>query len=406
MGLDADKRGDRLPLPAVLPAVLLLLVVLLAVVTTRLRPEAPGGDARIEVAGRIRAASVSVAAPVVPLPAATVGAASSPATGQPRVAGVVASTAVGPGDSVRAGDEIARLDTRVLEIRVRSMEAAAREASAQAAAVSTRIEELSDKRAELKDKRAEVVDALERIGDARAELQGQLEQARAAREQMRMIGRAAPRTAVPGRVPQAGAARPPDFDAIVAKLTAALAELDRREAQARAGLAKIDSARAKAAEADAALRDARELARVGAEARLVGVEFAKALLAMATLRSPVDGVVLTAAKRGEAVMANAPVVTLRPAGEPVVDAYLTVGERDRVRTGSRATVRVDSLPGRSFPARVTRVSEDYEFIPTTFPTSVVHLSRGFRVTLVVEQGVLPAGTPADVTIEPGTPGRG
>ncbi|MFZ5521922.1 MAG: efflux RND transporter periplasmic adaptor subunit [Pseudomonadota bacterium] len=83
-------------------------------------------------------------------------------------------------------------------------------------------------------------------------------------------------------------------------------------------------------------------------------------IAKASIRSPIDGVVLTRkVSRGQTVAASlqAPVLFTLAESLSQMELQVTVDEADvgQVREGQQATFTVDAYPGRSYPARITRV---------------------------------------------------
>jgi len=107
---------------------------------------------------------------------------------------------------------------------------------------------------------------------------------------------------------------------------------------------------------------------------------------------------------GESVVAGAPVVSIRPDGFSAVDAYLPPDNLGGLRPGDSALVEIDSHPGQSHSATVTFVGVRAVYPPSWVSTTEVHMTRALpvRVTLDDASVVLPPGTPADVTIEPGS----
>ncbi|MBI5333690.1 MAG: efflux RND transporter periplasmic adaptor subunit [Burkholderiales bacterium] len=80
----------------------------------------------------------------------------------------------------------------------------------------------------------------------------------------------------------------------------------------------------------------------------------------ASIRSPIDGVVLTRkVSRGQTVAASlqAPVLFTLAESLSQMELQVAVDEADvgQVREGQQATFTVDAYPGRSYPARITRV---------------------------------------------------
>ncbi|CAN5370970.1 HlyD family secretion protein [soil metagenome] len=76
--------------------------------------------------------------------------------------------------------------------------------------------------------------------------------------------------------------------------------------------------------------------------------------------APVAGrIVRRTATQGAWVAAGAPLFEVEPQGARVVRAELDEAYADRLRPGMTATISLESNPGRTFPARVERVSERF-----------------------------------------------
>lgn len=97
-------------------------------------------------------------------------------------------------------------------------------------------------------------------------------------------------------------------------------------------------------------------------------------------------------------MVGAPVVVMRPAGDTLVDTYLTRDQLAGVHVGTSADVSLDSVHG-VLQGSVHAISANEQFPPSNYPTQIVHLSRVVRVTVSVPD-TLPLGVPADVVIRP------
>jgi HlyD family secretion protein len=148
----------------------------------------------------------------------------------------------------------------------------------------------------------------------------------------------------------------------VATVSETRAKLARMEDVARASAGKVPSA----TELDAA-RAALERARADELAARASVADARAAvsqdttnLSKASIRSPIDGIVLTrAVDPGNAVAASLQAVTLFTVAENLATMKLQVNvdEADvgKVRDGQSATFTVSAYPNRRYPARVTRV---------------------------------------------------
>lgn len=116
------------------------------------------------------------------------------------------------------------------------------------------------------------------------------------------------------------------------------------------GRANVERARAEEASAGASVEDAR-----------AALSTDETNLAKASIRSPIDGVVLTrSVDPGNAVAASLQAVTLFTVAEDLTRLQLQVNvdEADvgSVRVGQKASFTVSAYPSRPYPARITRVA--------------------------------------------------
>ncbi|MCP1470957.1 HlyD family secretion protein [Sphingobium sp. OAS761] len=148
-----------------------------------------------------------------------------------------------------------------------------------------------------------------------------------------------------------------------AQVALAKASLDRQESVYRVSGGRVpsrtelDSARADYRSAAASLDSARAQVRVS-QAQL---STAQTNLSIAQIVSPVTGVVLSRdIEPGQTVAAslNAPVLFTIAEDLTQMEVEVSVDEADvgQVKDGQNATFSVDAFPGRTFPARVTRVN--------------------------------------------------
>lgn len=162
-----------------------------------------------------------------------------------------------------------------------------------------------------------------------------------------------------------------------------LAAADNLRTQAR-------NARRTAGEAITAAHASRSLASANLDA--VGVA-----LEQATVRSPVDAVVLERLREpGEVVTPGGAVALLGDLAHPWVRVFVPVTRLADVKLGGTATVRLDT--GESFEAVVTHIADRAEFTPRDVQTSEERVKQVFAVRLSVEdetQRVKP-GMPVDV----------
>lgn len=138
-------------------------------------------------------------------------------------------------------------------------------------------------------------------------------------------------------------------------------ELDRGEQAARVAQARLDAAQQHASLVAAGARE-EDQSRADAEVALARarVEEARALLAKTSIRSPIDGVVLRRHRKvGESVSTqfDSPILTI--ADRSIVRVRVDVDETDvaRVVVGQPAYVTADAFGSRRFPGRVVRVGQ-------------------------------------------------
>ena len=85
--------------------------------------------------------------------------------------------------------------------------------------------------------------------------------------------------------------------------------------------------------------------------------------------------------------------------------HLASGEPDlleqlaQIDIGSAATVDFDSNQGGPLTGHVTSIGGAAALPPTSFPTTIVHMTRAVRVTIELDSGrSAPQGTPVDIEI--------
>ena len=377
---------------------------------------AAGTPGVISVAGDVRVDEDVVRAPSItyPTPDYTVG---IPATGTtapkkrssatpasasrlPVVSGYLTEVPVELGAHVAKGEVVARLDTAMLELGVRQAETAHTKARANLAVLDKTIDKLATTRATLITARSQLV-------TARASLVatiGVLTKTRASLEtSIALIQR------LIAQVPPAGPPNVPPFPVLLTGMQQGLNALNQGLAGAKGGLAKMNQGLATMAKglaqldsARSQLKDARKLVVINVAAQNVAVELAKTRLTAATIVSPVDGIVTYTRTAGTAVMVGAPIVRIRPDGPSHIYTYLTTDQLAQVSVGSRVSVTYDSNPGAPLAGRLTYLGDSATVPPTSFPTSIVHMTRAVRVTIELDGDLTaPPGTPVDVEIHTG-----
>jgi HlyD family secretion protein len=138
-------------------------------------------------------------------------------------------------------------------------------------------------------------------------------------------------------------------------------------------------------------------AQLGAnEAQLA---FMRRQLADTDLISPVDGIVRSRLMEpGEMASPQRPVFSLAIIDPKWVRTYVSERDLGKARTGMRATVMVDSFPGRTFEGWIGFVSPIAEFTPKAVETAELRTSLLYEVRVFVKDpgNDLPLGMPATV----------
>ncbi|MGQ9921404.1 MAG: efflux RND transporter periplasmic adaptor subunit [Desulfobacca sp.] len=132
------------------------------------------------------------------------------------------------------------------------------------------------------------------------------------------------------------------------------------------------------------------------------LELARTRLGYATLRAPVNGVVLTRpAEPGEVAAVGAIVLTTADLDNVYAEVYIPESELGRVRLGQAASVKVDSYPDRQFPGWVSFINSKAEFTPKTVETYKERVALVYRTKVRVDNPgyELKPGMPAEVVIK-------
>jgi multidrug resistance efflux pump len=180
-----------------------------------------------------------------------------------------------------------------------------------------------------------------------------------------------------------------------AAVDGAQAQLSSAEAQLAQAKAKLDLVKSGARVEQIQAGEA-QLAQARAAQRQIEVQLAKA-----TLTSPRDGVVLSRSLH-EGEQAN-PGATLMSVGalDPVrLTIYIPETDIGRVRPGQKASVTVDSFPGKSFEGAVTFIAQEAQFTPRNVQTKDERATTVFavRIELANADHALKPGMPADAVI--------
>jgi multidrug resistance efflux pump/beta-lactamase regulating signal transducer with metallopeptidase domain len=259
-----------------------------------------------------------------------------------RVAGIVSSVKVDIGDRVKRGQLLVHVDTPDLELELRQKTALVQQAKAETNQARSSVRAAQ---AALDATKASALEVEAGVRGAAANLQFRLKQVE--RLKSLLDTRAIEKSV---------------FDEACEKLAAAEQTQAASQARTQAVKAMVDECLAKVARAEAEVQVAEARVAV-ADADL---QRTQALLHAAQISAPFDGVVThRAVDTGmfipAAGQANAkPLLTV--ARTDIVRIVVQVPESSiaEIRTGARATVRIDALPNKQFEAKVSRFARALE----------------------------------------------
>ena len=169
------------------------------------------------------------------------------------------------------------------------------------------------------------------------------------------------------------------------------------QAQERFVLVKKGPRRETIDQARARLQQAKEVLAV-AETRL----------GYATLASPLSGVVLSKnVEPGEFVAAGTPLVTVGDLENVWLRAYINETDLGRVKVGQRVRVTADTYPGKRYEGRVSFIASQAEFTPKNVQTEKERVKLVYRVKVDIRNPnmELKPGMPADAEILPEEKGK-
>ncbi len=131
------------------------------------------------------------------------------------------------------------------------------------------------------------------------------------------------------------------------------------------------------------------------------LDYIDATLANSTIYAPIDGVVLTKnLEAGETAFPGSPILTLADLSKVWIKIYVSEPVVGLIKTGTAASIRVDTWPDRVFPGVVTYISDEPEFTPKTVQTKEERTKLVFAVKIELDnpEGLLKPGMPADAEI--------
>ncbi len=132
------------------------------------------------------------------------------------------------------------------------------------------------------------------------------------------------------------------------------------------------------------------------------VDASRALLGDTVVTSPINGVVLTKNfENGEYINPGSAIATVGDMNDCWVKVYISSTQLGLIKVGQQVSVKVDSFPGRTFPGSIKEISQNAEFTPRQSITQRERANLVFAVKIRVDnaEGILKPGMPADVVIK-------
>jgi HlyD family secretion protein len=328
-----------------------------------------------------------------------------------KIPGRVVERAVDEGETVKAGQVVARLETADLaaDVAVRRGEVQAAQAVLAELRAGSRPEEIkaaegAAQQAEARLKELEAGSRVQEVAAAEAGFErAKAETERARADYERYAG-----------LYEKSVVSAQQFDA--ARTAYATAKARQEEVGEQLKLVQEGPRKEQIEQARAALTQAREryvLVKKGprretidqAGARLEQAQSALALaetrLGYATLYSPLSGVVLSKnTEPGEYVAPGTPIVTVADLVNVWLRAYIIETDLGRVKLGQRARVKTDTYPGKWYAGCVSFISSQAEFTPRIVQTEKERVKLVYRVKIDIENPnmELKPGMPADAEI--------
>ncbi|HLJ23297.1 MAG TPA: HlyD family efflux transporter periplasmic adaptor subunit [Candidatus Acidoferrales bacterium] len=327
----------------------------------------------------------------------------------PKTSGKVLEVTVREGDTVNAGQVIARLDDA--QVRAREDSARAALASAQAKMQSAH-DQIAVLQEQLRENQLQTgqstMDAEGRVRQAEADLtaaQADLVQQQAALRLAEFNRDAYMRLAKTGAASQQqGLQAEVQADQQAAVVAASQRKVESARgalttAQANLDTPKVRSAQTSGTEAQIAQQQSAiagaKAETAQAQAQLTEAEADRADL---TVLAPFSGTVLTrAAEPGEVVQAGTAIVTLLDLSKVYLRGFIPEGEIGKVKVGQPAHVFLDSNSSQSLDGYVLRIDPQATFTPenTYFRDDRVKQVVGVKVQLTQGIGYAKPGMPAD-----------
>lgn len=265
--------------------------------------------------------------------------------------GRIAEIKVREGAFVRAGEELVRMDTAVLDAQLREAKALLQQARVN----------VDTARSQVAQRESEKVTAEAVVSQRKAEL-----------------------NAAQHRLARA--------EELVKQGWATRQRLDDDRAAFESANAAVSAAKAQVTSADAALNTARSQvlqAETQVDAASATIERIQADIDDSVLRSPRDGrVQFLVARTGEVVQAGGRVLNLIDLTDVYMTFFLPTEQAGRVALGAEARIIVDAAPNYVIPARISFVADVAQFTPKEVETKEERQKLMFRLRAHIDPELL------------------
>jgi HlyD family secretion protein len=186
-----------------------------------------------------------------------------------------------------------------------------------------------------------------------------------------------------------------DAEVEVAQANVAKAELDYQQVKDGPDPLALKLAQDQVAAAESQVT----AAKAASDASLKSIDLQ---LARLEVLAPLDGVVLSRSiDPGEVAQAGMPVLTIGQLDQLKVTVYIPEDRYGQIHLGDHASLAVDSYPGQSFDAVVSRIADQAEYTPSNVQTKEERQTTVYAVELTITDtsGKLIPGMPTDVTFQ-------
>jgi HlyD family secretion protein len=327
----------------------------------------------------------------------------------PKTSGRILEVTVREGDTVTAGQVIARLDDAQVRAKEDQAKAGLADAEAKSQAAHDAINVLQE---QLRQNQLQAdqskTDAAGRVRQAEADLtaaEADLAQQQAALKLAEFNRDAYVRLAKTGAVSeQQGVQAQSQADQQAAAVAAAQRMVESKRGALTTAQANLENPRIRDAQSMSTekqmIQQSAQIASANAQMKQAQAQLAEAQADRAdlTVLAPFSGTVMTrAAEPGEVVQAGTAIITLLDLSQVYLRGFITEGEIGKVKVGQASHVFLDSNPDSPLEAVVIRIDPQATFTPenTYFRDDRVKQVVGAKLLLKTGIGYAKPGMPAD-----------